>query len=102
MVPSLCRLATIVFSLLTGRGPSCRDDPDAVAALGINHRHKNVVNHSRNNVPDLARVAVNITTLTGKHITEHKSRRLEADAMFYQVALGFVGVPFELFHMVRP
>src|ERR1017187_341659 len=63
----------------------------------------NVVDHSRDDVPDLAWRTVKITPLKGKHIVEHTTRRLEADAVFYQVAFGFGSVPLEIVfvHNVR-
>src|ERR1035437_8084070 len=85
------------------RCSSCRDDACALASLRINHRQNNVVDHSRDDLSDLACRTVKIAPFKGKHIVEHRARRLEADAVFYQVAYGFGGVPLEFvfIHNVR-
>src|SRR5271157_3789121 len=103
MVPSLCRLATIVVSLFMRRRLSRRNDPNAITALCINDCQNDIVNSPRHDVPDLAGHTVQITSLTGKRIVEHTPRRLEANAVFYEIAFRFASVPFKLIfnHMIR-
>src|SRR5713226_6497746 len=103
MVPLLSRLATIVFSFFMRRCLSCRDDPNALAALGVNHGQQDAVYHSGDDVSDLAWLTVKIETVKGEHIVECAPRHLKADTMLCEVALGFGIVPFEMpfFHTIR-
>jgi hypothetical protein len=55
----------------------------------------NVVDHSGDDVPDFARFTVKIALFQGEGIVEHVTGRLEGDAVLFEVAVGFGGIPLK-------
>jgi hypothetical protein len=44
-------------------------------------------------VPDLALLTIEIALIKGKRIVKHPTRRFESDAVLFEVAPGFGGIP---------
>jgi hypothetical protein len=102
-VPSLRRLATIIFSSLMICCSSRGDYANSAATFCINNCQKPISSDSCDHISELAGFVCGIRSVPGKQVLENSCRRLKADAVFRNVCFSLGCVPFKLFcvHDIR-